>query len=748
MPDEDISERILDAVFDRDYRPGTVRDLAQQLDIPAGERAEFTETVHSLHREGRVIIGEDAVVIPPRMSDTVIGVYQGHPRGFGFITPEISTDHGDLFVPPGRQLSAVTGDTVLARVKRQGKRGGRMVLSGQVIRILQRGRSQFVGQLQGGGQRWFVVPDGRTFHTPIVIPDAATRHIPAGTQVVVEITSYGEGPAEAQGVIAKVLGPPGDPDVDILSIIHQYQLPHEFPETCLEEARQAAHREPAGGTGGRRVDLTDRTIVTIDPDDARDFDDAISLERLADGWELGVHIADVSEFVRLGSDLDREARERGNSVYFPGQVIPMLPEVLSNGVCSLQEGVRRLVKSVFIRYDDSGRVLAERVADGIIRSARRLTYGEASLILDGKTGEFDAAVVAHLQNMGVLARAIQARRRDSGMLTLDLPRVELVLDPQRRVVDVRPEDTSFSHTLIEMFMIEANEAVSRLLTKRRMTHLRRVHAPPQPDATENLAAFLRAIGLTPSEAPDRAELQAVLTAVQGTPQAFSVNLAVLRSLQQAQYSPKREGHYALASEDYCHFTSPIRRYPDLTVHRLVNALLDDSTPPDADPATLEPLGTHCSFTERRSESAERELHTVKILQLLAAHVGETFQGIVVGVAEFGLFVQLDHYLIDGLIRLDDLPDDWEVDTRRGCVRGRRSGRRFVIGARLPVIIARVDIGSRQLDLHLEETRRGSGRRTPAAGRQTSEAKAKPKPKPKPPSTSPRRKRGGRGRGRR
>ena len=719
------SDRILRHVAGAKYQPQKLRALARSMGVTEEDYAEFRESVKSLMRSGRLVLGRGSAVMLPQTPGVIVGTYRANPRGFGFVVPESPDEHGDLYIPPGESLDAVTGDTVRARVFRKGKRGGRMLHEGRVVEVLARGDSRYVGELRHEGGRWYVRPDGNTLHVPIEVSDVTAKSARAGDQVVVEITQYPRSGSPARGVLIRRLGRRGEAGVAVRSIICQYHLPEEFPAEVTAEAGRIARAFDLDRELTGREDLREELTFTIDPEDARDYDDAVSLRRIERGeWELGVHIADVSAFVKPGTELDTEAYRRGNSVYFPGHVVPMLPEVLSNGLCSLQEDQPRLAKSAFLRFDGKGRPLGARFTNTVIRSRKRLTYDQATAILEGRTGGYPRNVVETLRNMEKLARAIRARRLSEGMLVLDLPEVELVLDEKGNVAGARPADTSFSHTLIEMFMIEANEAVARLLDGLGVPFLRRIHPEPDAETGRQLAQYLRLMGHNVPRTLTRKDIQTLLDATRGKPEAFAVHMAVLRSQQKAVYSPKNVGHFALASENYCHFTSPIRRYPDLTIHRLLDmhlrGRLKDKQGRRTVPrfSDLVEAGSHFSFTERRAEDAEREIKKVLVLQLLARRLGDEFDGIVTGVANVGVFVQLTEFLVDGLVRFADLPDDWwELDNRQGALIGQRSGRRIGVGDRLRVAIAGVDIAARELNLSPVEPRSPGAARAgrPAAG---------------------------------
>ncbi len=712
---EVFKKRIVKLLRHSDYEPLKLAQLAKALGVSSENYEHFKAEFDQMRRAGHVVIGAKNLISLPSLSGQIVGTFRANPKGFGFITPLETNTHGDLFIPPDSTAEAMTGDVVVAKVKKSGKKDGQMRASGEVIRILERAQNRFVGMLTKRPEGWFVQPDGRSFVEPISVDDVGAKGAKEKDKVVVEILSYPSEKYLARGVIIEVLGKAGRYDTEIKSIIAQFHLPLEFDADCNEQAHRAAVDFKPAQTD-KRVDITGKTIVTIDPPDAKDFDDAISLETDSDGnWVLGVHIADVSTFVTVDSPLDVEAKLRGNSIYLPGKTIPMLPEVLSNGICSLQPDQKRYVKSAYLTYDREGNILRRSFANSIICSTQRLTYLQADGILKGHTKDTKPGVIKLLKNMETLSRAIERRRTKNGMIHLDLPETELEMDAAGQVVDAHPADDCYPHTIIEMFMVEANDAVASLLDKLNIPFLRRIHPEPDVLSMKKLAELVRAFGYSLPRNPDRRAIQDLLGAVKGAECSFGVNLAVLRSFEKAQYAPLNIGHYALASTHYCHFTSPIRRYADLLVHRALECYLQDrvdSTKQSAATQDLVEIGKHITFTEQRADDAEHELKTVLILQMLSKKIGQQLDCVVTGLTGFGIFVQSKKYGIEGLIRMVDLgPEQWKYNDKAHCITSQSSGRSVCLGQVMKVNIVSVNIPARQLNVAPAEPLVGTVRKT-------------------------------------
>jgi len=703
MP-EIFKKNIIRLLKHPDYTPLKLSQLAKSLGVSSEDYPQFKLAFEQLRQSGHVVIGAGSLVSLPALSGRIVGTFKANPKGFGFVVPLELDSHGDLFIPPNATANAMTGDIVAAKVTKEGKRAGQMRCSGRVIEILQRAQNRFVGTLSKGPQGWVVQPDGTAFVEPITIDDVAAKNARPKDKVVVEILSYPTENRLARGVIVEVLGRAGHYESEIRSIICQYHLPDQFNDSCIMQAHQAAVEFDPNQLDGRE-DISDKTIVTIDPPDAKDFDDAISLEKDSDGnWVLGVHIADVSCFMSASSPLDKESGIRGNSVYLPGRTIPMLPEILSNGICSLQPGQRRYVKSVYLTYDDKGHVLSRRFTNSIMCSTQRLTYQQVDRILKGHTKDAEHGVIELLRNMETLSRSIEKRRADKGMLHLDLPEIELIMDESGRVVDACRADDSYPHTIIEMFMVEANEAVASLLDRVDVPFMRRIHPEPNTLTMKALSQLVRGLGLGMQRTPDRAAIQDLLHSVKGKDSSLAINLVVLRSFEKARYAPQHVGHYALASTHYCHFTSPIRRYADLLVHRVLDCYLRqslDSPEPDEilSAQELTEIGKHITFTEERADDAENELRMVLVLQMLSSHIGDEIDCVVTGLTGFGVFVQSKKFGVEGLVQTSDLgPDEWRYDHRTQFILGMHSGRCVCLGQAMKVRIVSVNVPARQLNV--------------------------------------------------
>jgi len=707
-------------------RPLKARPLSRAIGVGDEHYGEFRDLTRSMLAAGELTRGPGRTLRLPAQAGRIVGVFHATRHGYGFIE---CPGRPDLYVPRRAAHIARDGDVVAARLLRARGRYGRP--HAEIVKIVERGEMHWVGVLERSGARFVVRPQGSAPAPLVVIEDATAKAAQPGDLVVVEPLHHIVEAGVVRGVIVERLGPHTRTQTKVLGVIRRFGLPHDFPPAVRQAARTAAEQFDEGAIG-QRADLRDLLTVTIDPPDARDFDDAISIERLPDGRsELGVHIADVSHFVPPGGALDVEARRRGNSAYFPGYVVPMLPELLSNGVCSLQPEQPRFTKSAFITYDRHGHVLAARFAESVIRSRARLTYQQVTAALEGRPRGIADAVLHLLKDAERLARRIRQRRLAEGMLVLNLPEVEIELDQRGHVVNAGPADTSFSHTIIEMFMVEANEAVCRRLVQAGLPQLRRVHPPPEPDAARTFARLVREMGHRPPHGFERPELQRLLEATAGKPQEPVLNYLLLRCLSQAYYSPEPIGHYALASEHYCHFTSPIRRYADLVVHRLLEQMLHvrrgrgraSAAPPHVD--ELAELGRSTSACERRAQQAERDAKKILLLDLMRRKVGQTFDGVISGVAPFGVFVQVRPYLAEGIVPLEDLgADAWEYDEDAGHFVGRRSGRVIAIGQPVRVRVEEVDEVRQELRLSpaeplgvqrvappgREERRRGRGSR--------------------------------------
>ncbi len=650
-----------------------------------------------------------------RGGDGVIGTFRRSAGGYGFVRPEgaLPGDRSnDIHVAAAAALDAANGDTVRVRLA-----GGRDVRrpgpAGEIVEVITRRTTRFVGSYFEKAKGSWVQVDGTGFTRPISVGDPGAKGVHEGDKVVVEVVRFPSHLRDGEGVVVEVLGQAGDVGVDTQTVIHEYGLPGPFPEAALDDARRQAELFDATIPADRR-DLTERTIITIDPVDARDFDDAISLERVERGhWLLGVHIADVSHFVREGSPLDQEARARGTSVYLPDRVIPMIPEIVSNNLASLQPDRIRYAKTCWIEFTADGAPVHSAVEPSAIRSCRRFAYEEVDVFLADPTTravEMTEEVRELLGRMRDLARILRSRRMARGALQLEMPEVKIDLDRDGRVTGAHVTENTESHQIIEEFMLSANEAVAGALAAAGAGFLRRIHPSPDMRKLRQLTEFVTELGFEVDSLESRFELQRLLDMARGRPEEHAVHYAVLRSLTRAAYGPQEDGHYALASDCYCHFTSPIRRYPDLTIHRAIEAIARGQRPP-AD--NLIQLGHECSDLERRAEAAERELVKLKLLLFLSSRIGMEMDAVITGVEAFGIFVQGLALPAEGLVPLDALPDDtYRYDRASHTLSGRRAGQSYRLGDRLRVAVGRVDLDRRELNFRLVDGHVRRGKRPP------------------------------------
>lgn len=696
--------------------PMTLEQIARELGIQ-GERprAALRTRLDDLVRAGRLLRNRRQEYCLLDRLDAVPGTVSSHRDGFGFLLPDDGSD--DVYLSAVEMRSLMDGDRVAVRVAPGGRAGRR---AGSVVEILARGRESLVGRYHREHGIGFVVEAARSPHH-FIVPDRYRNGAEPGQLVKLEIMEYPGPLREAQGRIAAVLGDPGDPRVLTDAAIAMFDLPGEWPPGL--ETRAGAfgtHVRPADHAG--RTDLREMPLVTIDGADARDFDDAVYAEPRGDGWRLVVAIADVSHYVQPGDELDREARRRGTSVYFPDRVVPMLPESLSNGLCSLNPAVDRLCMVCDMVLDEAGKVSSARFYRAIMHSRARLTYDEVDAAEQGRAHtQATRRVAVQLEHLYGAYRCLAAARARRGALELDLPETKILLGPEGTVQAIVGRQRNDAHRLIEECMITANVEAGRFIRRHRLPTLYRVHDGPEETKFEELRLLLQGLGLSlPDVARRRArEVDQALRALRHRPDFPMLATAVLRSMPQAVYQPENIGHYGLALQCYTHFTSPIRRYPDLLVHRAIGHVLDRQRPGDFphDNAAMDQLGKITSRLERRADEATRHVEARCKCLFMEKRVGEELDGVVTGIAHFGLFVTLRDIYVDGLIHVTSLPSDYYHLGQGGLsLTGERSGEAFTLGQDLRVRIARVDPEQARIDLVLADSRPGSTGPRPSPGR--------------------------------
>jgi ribonuclease R len=706
-----IQEQILALLGSPDYRPMDKSELAKALGRKSGVRMGLNQALHDLERAGEIArIRKNRYVLPPA-ADLVTGKLHIHQAGYGFLISE-KPGEPDIFIAAENTGTAMHGDRVVARISRDAPYGrikGRR--EGRVIRILERAHDTIVGTLQHSRNFYYVVPDDPRLVHDVYVQPAGDRRVKqtaakVGDKVVVRLEAWESRHVNPDGEIIEVLGPASAPGVDMLSIIRKYHLPTEFPRDVLEQANGISEKIDMRQLDGRE-DLRNEFVVTIDPDDARDFDDAIHVEKIAKGgWHLGVHIADVAAYVEPGSALDREARHRGNSVYLPDRVVPMLPEHLSNGVCSLNPGVDRLTHSAFVHFDKNGVAKSARFARSVIRSAHRLTYKQAYAILKSPPRD---RLSERLHVAWELVSLLRRKRFEHGSLDLDFPDVKVWLDEGGKPVRLERVENDESHQLIEEFMLAANEAVARELKNRGVPAIYRIHEDPDPDKLAEYREFVLSFNYKVGDLTHRGEVQRLLAAIRGKPEEQALKIGLLKSLKRARYFPQPLGHYGLAKPNYLHFTSPIRRYADLTVHRAL-AQHDGKHGPPIAMSQVASIAEHISTTERIAADAEIESVRMKKLEFFQRQLDERnpqiFRAAIVDVRNYGLAVELPDALITGLVHVSSLADDFYLfEPAQRRLIGRRSRKRFSIGDEVRVFVVRVDAFKRQVDFAIASDER-------------------------------------------
>ncbi|HTM04813.1 MAG TPA: ribonuclease R [Vicinamibacterales bacterium] len=690
--------------------PATTRELAQVLKVPRDERTAFKKQVRALAASGDLLqIGGNRYGLPEEMN-LVVGRLTSNPAGFGFVVPEgAPRGERDIYIAPQHLTEAMHGDRVVARVERETPKG----LEGRIVRILERSQATIVGRYEiGDAGVGYVVPFDRRVRMDVQVPTGQSSSAEAGEMVLVEITRWPTATRGPAGTVVEVLGRVDEPGVDTQIIIRKFGIPDTHSEEAIAEATRlgGAVREP--DIDGR-TDFRPVVTVTIDGEHARDFDDAITIDRLKNGnYWLGVHIADVSHYVKEGSALDEDAYERGTSVYFPERAVHMFPSELATGLCSLNPHVDRLVQSCLMEIDRRGRVVRYEIHDGVINSNARMTYTAVNAILtdrDEATIREYHELVPMFELMEKLFRILNQRRRRRGSIDFDLPETEIVLSQYGEIEAIIPSERNVAHRLIEEFMLLANETVAAHLVEHNVPALHRVHEAPDAKKVEDFEAFVTTLGYglgTTGSTITPQAFQKLIDRMKGTPEERPIAALMLRTMQKARYDAVSLGHFGLAAEHYTHFTSPIRRYPDLVVHRM----LRESRQGEIGAARREELdeelpeiARHTSEMERRADEAERELVQWKKVRFMADKIGDEYDGYVTGVASFGLFIELIEHYVEGLVHISSMADDYyRFVEQQHVLHGENTGKVYRLGDKVLVQVVRVDMERRQVDLGLVE----------------------------------------------
>lgn len=698
---------IYEFMCDDMYVPMKLKELAILLQVPKEQRSELKAVMDALEAEGKVHVSQKGKYLKGA-GRTLRGVYQAHPRGFGFVTIEGETD--DIFIPEKETNGALHGDTVeiLLTASPEGKRK-----EGKIVKIAERGTAKIVGlyQVAKGKHYGFVIPDNQRFLQDIFVPEERAKGAVDGHKVVVELTSYGSDNAKPEGKIVEILGHVNDPGVDIMSIVKSYDLPIEFPEKVMNQAERVPEEVSDADMAGRK-DLREWVMVTIDGEDAKDLDDAVSLTRTEDGknWILGVHIADVANYVQERSALDREALHRGTSVYLADRVIPMLPHRLSNGICSLNAGVDRLAMSCIMTVDAKGDVIDHEICESVIRVNERMSYTSVKKILEDHDEEETTRyidLVPMFEEMEQLAGILRNRRHQRGSIDFDFPESKIMLDEEGHPMEIRSYDRNVATKIIEDFMLLANETVAEEYYWREIPFVYRVHETPDEDKIKKLAILINNFGysLHISDEVRPGQIQKLLAKIQGTPQETMISRLALRSMKQARYTPENDGHFGLAARYYTHFTSPIRRYPDLQIHRIIKDDLRgrmNEKKMEHYQTILPEVTRQASETERRAEEAERETIRLKKAEYMEAHIGEVFEGVISGITNWGIYVELSN-TIEGLVHVANMYDDhYDYYEDRYEMVGEHTGKTYKLGETVYVRVIDANCLTRTIDFEMAD----------------------------------------------
>lgn len=693
---------VYDFMCDDMYVPMKIKELAIVLGVKKEEREELEQILEELLEEGKITLSKRGKYAKSEEKQ-LEGIFNAHPKGFGFVSIEGEAE--DIFIPELRTADALHMDKVQVVIYPNitGKRR-----EGAVVKVLERGMKELVCTYEQSKNFGFAVPDNQKFAQDIFIPRERSKGAVSGHKVVVEITNYGKPGRNPEGKVIEILGHINDPGTDILSIVRAYDLPMEFSEKIMNQAERVSNEVSEADMAGR-MDLRDTIMVTIDGEDAKDLDDAVSLHKEGENYVLGVHIADVTNYVQERSALDVEALKRGTSVYLVDRVIPMLPHKLSNGICSLNAGENRLALSCIMTINPKGEVIDHTIAETVICVNTRMSYTSVKKILQDKDAEEIEKyknLVPMFEEMQELATILREKRMKRGSIDFDFPETKVILDKEGKPIEIRPYDRNVATKIIEDFMLIANETVATDYFWQEIPFVYRTHDTPDSEKIRKLSTFINNFGYTLHIGTDEVhpkELQKLLMKIEGSDEEALISRLTLRSMKQAKYTTMNTGHFGLAANHYCHFTSPIRRYPDLQIHRIIKENLRgrlNSTRLEHYEKILEEVCKQSSTTERRAEEAERETIKLKKVEYMEQHIGEIFEGVISGVMEWGFFVELPN-TVEGLVRVTSLYDDYYCFIQDSYeMVGERTGKRYKLGQKVKVCVENADKIMKTIDFSL------------------------------------------------